>query len=230
LDDLAWCDDERHADYDNPDLEELDWGDERHADYDNPDLDAVDWWLDAVMVVAERFDICLYELLDFISLESCCHLDESVCEAANNFGSCEDLATSFAVCFAAHIVSLALQADCVDACLNELLAFISLEICCKLDEAPGVAACSSRCQVQYPPRPRVTNARFAKQGKLVGLGFSAEVWQAMMRNAQVEAWELSLGRSLDVVPNKEIDLYRDGGWQFSHSDLIILFGDFLYGD
>jgi hypothetical protein len=38
--------------------------------------------LDAVMVVASRVDTCLDELLDFISLESCCQLDELVCEAA----------------------------------------------------------------------------------------------------------------------------------------------------
>jgi hypothetical protein len=44
--------------------------------------------------------------------------------------------------FEAHNVSFALQADCVDACLNELLDFISLEICCTFDDAPSKAVTS----------------------------------------------------------------------------------------
>lgn len=128
LDDLVWDDDDRFVDYDNPDLDELDWGDERQADYDHPDLDALDWWLDAVTIVATRVDAYLDEILDFVSLEICCKLDETVCEAVINTGSCEDLATSSIVCIAAHNVLLALQAEIVDDCLIEFFDFISLEI------------------------------------------------------------------------------------------------------
>ena len=73
-------------------------------------------------------------------------------------------------------------------------------------------------------------ARHAMPRKQLGLGFSQEVWQAMSRQTQIDALQQHFGRKFLAGHDWEIGLHCNGAWEFSHSELVVFFGDALFND
>jgi len=189
LDSLPWCAFDPFEDLENPDL---DWladvallmpggDDERHADYDNPDLDAFDWWLEAFFVASARADACLDELLNFISLEICC------------------VPVVVSVCVAAPVVNMAPTFPTTPLRSN-----------------------ATKARPATPSMPR----------KHIGSEYSQEAWQTLTRDEHFRILELRLGRSLGVVNDSMYSaVIQDAGWKLSCTELEVIFSsdDDWYG-
>ena len=189
LDSLPWCAFDPFEDLENPDL---DWladvalhmpggDDERHADYDNPDLDAFDWWLEAFSVALERADACLDELLNFISLEICC------------------VPVVVSVCVAAPVVNMAPTFPTTPLRSN-----------------------ATKARPATPSMPR----------KHIGSEYSQATWQTLTRDEHFRILELRLGRSLGVVNDSMYSaVIQDAGWNLSCTELEVIFSsdDDWYG-
>ena len=77
---------------------------------------------------------------------------------------------------------------------------------------------------------KAVTKKHAKNDKLLGLGFSKVAWQAMSRQTQIDSLQHYFGRKFSAGQDLEIGHHLKHAYEFSHSELVMYFGDELHGD
>jgi len=156
------------------------------------------------------------------------------------------------VLWMSDVKSLEVLAARVDDSFDELMNEIAVASCasppCDLDVPdllvaspasvqPHISQATSASPRGLDMQVRRGNPNLARRalprkqiGKQFGLGFSREIWQAMSRHTQIEALQQHFGRKFLAGQDLEIDQHLKHAFEFSHSELVMYFGDELIGD